>query len=60
MRTFSLAGQRLGLIMTKMALITILREYTLTNEKKGETVLKPITVFTAAADGVHVKLKKRQ
>ncbi|XP_003424479.1 cytochrome P450 6k1 [Nasonia vitripennis] len=56
----SCVGQRLGLIMTKMALITILSEYTLANDKKNDkALLKPITVFTAAADGIHVKLKKR-
>ncbi|XP_058791873.1 cytochrome P450 6k1-like [Phymastichus coffea] len=56
----SCIGQRLGLIITKMALIMILKEYALSNERKEKTVLKPITIFTAAADGVYVKLKKRQ
>ncbi|XP_014211785.1 cytochrome P450 6k1-like [Copidosoma floridanum] len=56
----SCIGQRLGLLMTKIAIVTILKEYELSNETKGETTLRPVTVFTAAADGVHIKLRKRK
>ncbi|KAJ8683073.1 hypothetical protein QAD02_018865 [Eretmocerus hayati] len=51
----SCIGQRLGLLITKMALIAILREYTLSSDTTEETVFKPITVFTAAADGIREK-----
>lgn len=52
-------GMRLGLLMTKIAIITILSEYTLSNDQKGETLMKPVTVFNVAVDGLHVSLKKR-
>ncbi|XP_072757478.1 cytochrome P450 6k1-like [Anoplolepis gracilipes] len=58
----SCIGQRLSMLIMKVALITILLNYTLyydTDKKMSLNGNDAIHVFTYAADGLHVQFKKR-
>lgn len=47
--------------MTKVALVAILKDYTISSlNQRRDKVLNPLTVFTAAADGIKVNLKRRK
>ncbi|XP_067217204.1 probable cytochrome P450 6g2 isoform X2 [Linepithema humile] len=56
----SCIGQRLGLLIAKVALITILSNYILDYEPSKKDDKGIIHVFTYAADGLYVQLKKRE
>ncbi|XP_024942643.1 uncharacterized protein LOC107269568 [Cephus cinctus] len=56
----SCVGQRIGTLMTKVGVITILSNYELSYKCKENEDFNAITIFTAAADGVVVHLKKRE
>lgn len=55
----SCIGQRIGQIITKVAIITILQKYKLSHKTRDDNLFSSINVFTTAADGVHVQFKKR-
>ncbi|XP_012278033.1 cytochrome P450 6k1-like [Orussus abietinus] len=56
----SCVGQRIGQIITKMAVITIVLKYRLSYKLGNETSLNPLTVFTTAANGIYVQLEERK
>lgn len=55
----SCVGQRLGMLITKVAVITLVKHYEVTFQPDKENLLNPMTVFTNAADGVYVHFRKR-
>jgi len=58
---FKFSGQRLALLIMKVALIRIVSNYTLNYEKDKKITLNgndAIHVFTYAAGGLHVGFKK--
>lgn len=55
----SCIGQRLAVLIVKVALITILSNYTMSYEANTSSDNNDFQVFTYAADGLHIKFKKR-
>ncbi|XP_047364932.1 cytochrome P450 6k1-like isoform X3 [Vespa velutina] len=55
----SCVGQRLGILITKIAVVTLVMHYKMTLNHNKQNVFSPLTVFTNPASGVHVHLKRR-
>ncbi|XP_035726462.1 cytochrome P450 6k1-like [Vespa mandarinia] len=55
----SCVGQRLGILITKIAVTTLVMHYKMSLNHNKKNVFSPLTVFTNAASGVHVHLKRR-
>ncbi|XP_046830997.1 uncharacterized protein LOC124429586 [Vespa crabro] len=51
-------GMKIGQLHAKMVLAFLLREYTIWQEEKDETILDPRSTFTAAANGINLHFKK--
>ncbi|XP_015186995.1 PREDICTED: cytochrome P450 6k1-like [Polistes dominula] len=55
----SCIGQRLGILITKIAVIQLVLNFKIFIKQEREKLLNPITIFTNAADGVYVQFQKR-
>ncbi|KAL2738804.1 cytochrome P450 6k1-like isoform X1 [Vespula squamosa] len=55
----SCVGQRLGILIIKIAVITLVMHYKMSFKTDKANILNPLTVFTNAADGIYVHLKRR-
>lgn len=55
----SCVGQRLGTLITKVAVITLVMNYKIILKSDKENLLNPVSIFTNAADGLYVHLRKR-
>ncbi|KAK2587190.1 hypothetical protein KPH14_002935 [Odynerus spinipes] len=56
----SCVGQRLGMLITKVAVITLVMHYKIMFRPDKEKLLNPLSVFTNAADGVYVHFRRRE
>lgn len=55
----SCIGQRLGILITKIAIIQLVLHYKMFIKLEKGNLLSPVTIFTNAADGVYVQFQKR-
>ncbi|KAI4495992.1 hypothetical protein M0802_008207 [Mischocyttarus mexicanus] len=55
----SCIGQRLGILITKIAVIKLVLNYRMSLKLDKTSILNPITIFTNAVDGLNIQFKKR-
>ncbi|KAG7207142.1 hypothetical protein KM043_001014 [Ampulex compressa] len=56
----SCIGRRMGQLITKVAIITIIRNYLLSCEYHGKELFNPASAFTNPIAGLHVRFKRRE